>query len=214
MIYSNFPTALIAKRQHSANAQIRIGEDGINRRSISLNCCAGLLLEQGMNENLNIYCAEEGELKICEYKEDWRNFDDPRWNIPNDLFLIITSNFNEKNPNICKYGNGLIFSLKDDVIKNFKLYARGNGAAGKMGNKGIWTYSIYKLLTNAPSIIRILPAGYQKTEAYILTGAPIYEYLVIKDHKIFKCSSSTLEQQLQVLNLPKNFITGKEWCTL
>lgn len=197
MIYSNFTISANPIRHYYGNitAEIRIGESGPNRREIWIGCPSTLTIHEGMNENLNISFSRNGSLILKEYNEDHRNFDDPKWNIPGELFLLLTSSFGD--PSLCKYGNGIIQTRANDSIPNFRMYGRGKGVYnGKHGKNGFWYIGVYRVMTENPAIIKITPAGSGKTLAHC-------HYLLIHEGKVFKHIGITnqLREQLDLLGL-------------
>lgn len=206
MIYSNFPKAMSSVNSRNnygyIGAKIVLGNADKYRENISILSPVGITLEKGMNRNLNFAFSKSASLMIKRYDEDWKNADDPCWNIPEQLFLVLTSNiYNESKPSAFKYRNGLVQTLRKDALSHFKMFARVNCSVGR---NGFYCFGIYKVLTKKPSVIRILPPGEVISRILILHNNIVVEY---------DGDDVGLLDALDNYNLPRNLLQ-EDWATL
>ena len=204
MIYSNFPTTL--SKPNNCNyghmgAQIVLGDDTVKRNCIRILCPTGLVVEKGLNPYLNFEFNKSATLTIKKYDEDWRNFDDPCWNIPNHLFLMLTSNILDSPRPLCKFGNGMLQTPEREVLSNFRMYARINYSVGR--NK-FWTFGIYKVLTKRPCIVKIIPPDFGPCKFLIIHDSQVSEYTEGK---------TELHTAIHALNISSG-IFKEDWATL
>lgn len=206
MIYSNYPVTISPMRtRHNSdhiNAKIILGDDGIRGNYLEILCLDDVRIEKGLNPNLSFEFTKNSCLAIRKHEEDWRNFDDPCWNIPNNLFLMLTSNLLVDKRTLCEYKKGMLKTLEQDSLTSFRMYARVNYSVKR---NILWTFGIYKVLTKKPCIIKIIPPGSVPCRFLIINDTQVSEYSE-KD----ECLRSALNS----INISLNDILKEDWVTL
>jgi len=90
MIYYNSQQILFPEKNPLGDYNIFLGYDGPIR--IEIPCTSESLITPGLNKNINVdFNPRNKTVSIRDYVEDWRDPEDPRWNIPSDLFIFLTS---------------------------------------------------------------------------------------------------------------------------
>ena len=178
MIYSNFPEALGATYSSSMTPRIIIGDKSMKKEYFSIFSHAQQAIAPGLNPYLNLEFNRSANLSLKNYEglKDWRNTEDPEWNIPGHLFLLLTADFStcEKK----RYTqDGAFHTLRHGGRPKLKLYMRINNVLSK---KVVSPIGIYKVITDEPCILQITPPNpTQVSKAYLL----------IRDGVVLECTN-------------------------
>ena len=161
MIYSNFSQPLFPIDGIGYHA-IRLGEEF---EAVEFRCKSPYIaLEPGLNQNLNFqYDKKSAQFFLKEYEEDWRNVEDPRWNIPEELYLLLKT----RNTSTTFLGISMLQAWKFDkkdyglkVLKRFHLTNR---------QERNFSVGIMAKLTGPTALVRVFYSGIAKLEtSYIL----------------------------------------------
>ena len=166
MIYSNFPATLETKYSPNQAPRIILGDESLVKNFFMIFSHAQQTIEPGMNPYLNFEFNRGATLTLKNFFGDWRNFDDPNWNVPGQLFLLLTADIGLGKKQYVK--NGAIHTFQGDDRPQFKLYMRINHLVNR---KFISPIAIYKVITDEPSVVRITPPTQApKTYLYIHDG--------------------------------------------
>lgn len=161
MIYSNFDRTLFPFSGIGYHA-IRLGEE---YEQIEFRCeNPYIALEAGLNKNLNFqYDSKSSQYFLREYEEDWSDPEDPRWHIPDELYLLLKT----RNTSATFLGFSMLQAWKFDK-KNYglKLFKRFNLINRK---ERTFAVGIMAKLTGPTALIRVFYSGIARIEtSYIL----------------------------------------------
>lgn len=172
MIYSNKQNIFFPEKNSLGDYNIFLGFDGPTR--IEIPCTRDSLISPGLNRDVNVeYNPRNKSCFIKDYVEDWREPDDPRWNIPTEIFLFLTS---YKSSSLLP-GYTLFQAYSQKNKTPLKRYMRWNCMHPKDRTFSIG--GIWKVPTDTFSIVRILYTGAANVKTkYIISkgGTEISEY--------------------------------------
>lgn len=174
MIYSNKQSIFFPEKNLIGDYNIFLGLDGPTR--VEIPCTREALITPGLNRDINVeFNAKTKTVSIKDYVEDWRDPDDPRWHIPTEIYLFLTS---YKSSSLLP-GYTLFQAYKQDKKTNtpLKRYMRWNCMHPKDRTFSIG--GIWKIPANTFSIVRILYTGTANVKTKYLVsknGTEISEY--------------------------------------